>query len=65
MILIWLAIGTGFFYIALGVVVVIYKLFIITLAANVAYPLGGLLMIYGVFRIVRAILKIKRLKDEA
>ncbi|MBC7556530.1 MAG: C4-dicarboxylate ABC transporter [Chryseobacterium sp.] len=60
----WLSIVTGFFYIALGVVVVIYKFFIIILEANVAYPLGALLMIYGVFRIVRAILKLKKLKDE-
>lgn len=64
MILNWLSIVTGFFYIALGVVVVVYKFFIITLEANVAYPLGALLMIYGVFRIVRAILKLKKLKDE-
>lgn len=59
MILKWLSIVTGFFYIALGVVVIIYKFFIITLETNVAYPLGVLLMAYGIFRIVRAIIKLK------
>jgi hypothetical protein len=64
MILNWLSVVTGFFYIALGIVVVIYKFFIITLEPNIAYPLGGLLMIYGLFRIVRAIIKLKRSRNE-
>lgn len=59
-----LSVVTGFFYIILGIVVVIYKFFIITLEPNIAYPLGGLLMAYGIFRIVRAIIKIKRSRDE-
>ena len=64
MILNWLSVVTGFFYIALGIVVIIYKFFIMKLEPNVAYALGAVLMIYGVFRIVRAILKLKHLKDE-
>ncbi|KFC20825.1 hypothetical protein [Epilithonimonas lactis] len=55
----WLSLITGLFYIVLGIVVIVYKFFIVILEPNVAYPLGGLLIAYGVFRIVRAILRIK------
>ena len=55
----WLSLITGLFYIVLGIVVIIYKFFIVILEPNVAYPLGGVLIAYGVFRIVRAILRIK------
>jgi uncharacterized membrane protein HdeD (DUF308 family) len=64
MILNWISVITGFFYIALGIVVIIYKFFIMKLEPNVAYALGVVIMIYGVFRIVRAILRLKQLKDE-
>ena len=60
----WLSFVTGFFYIVLGIVVIIYKFFIVILEPNIAYPLGGLLILYGIFRIVRAIYKIKQQKDE-
>lgn len=55
----WLSLVTGVFYIVLGIVVMLYKFFIIILEPNVAYPLGGLLIAYGVFRIVRAIIRLK------
>ena len=55
----WLSLITGLFYIVLGIVVIVYKFFIVILEPNVAYPLGGLLIAYGVFRIVRAIFRIK------
>ena len=55
----WLSLITGVFYIVLGIVVILYKFFIIILEPNVAYPLGGLLIAYGIFRIVRAIFRIK------
>lgn len=55
----WLSLITGLFYIVLGIVVIVYKFFIVILEPNVAYPLGGLLIAYGVFRIVRAVLRIK------
>ncbi|SHK07610.1 C4-dicarboxylate ABC transporter [Epilithonimonas mollis] len=55
----WLSLITGIFYIVLGIVVILYKFFIIILEPNVAYPLGGLLIAYGIFRIVRAIVGIK------
>ncbi|GGG61533.1 C4-dicarboxylate ABC transporter [Epilithonimonas arachidiradicis] len=55
----WLSLITGVFYIVLGIVVILYKFFIIILEPNVAYPLGGLLIAYGIFRIVRAVFRIK------
>lgn len=55
----WLSLITGFFYIGLGIVVMVYKFFVVILEPNVAYPLGGILMAYGIFRIVRAIVRIK------
>ncbi len=60
----WLSIVTGFFYIVLGVVVIIFKFFIIPVESNIAYPLGVLLVIYGIFRVIRAIYKIKNNEDE-
>ncbi|WP_406567581.1 C4-dicarboxylate ABC transporter [Chryseobacterium oryctis] len=60
----WLSLVTGFFYIVLGVVVIIYKFFFTILEPMVAYALGGLLILYGVFRIYRAILKIKNSGNE-
>lgn len=55
----WLSLITGFFYIGLGIVVIVYKFFVVILEPNVAYPLGGILMAYGIVRIVRAIVRIK------
>ncbi|OWK75228.1 C4-dicarboxylate ABC transporter [Flavobacteriaceae bacterium JJC] len=60
----WLSLVTGFFYIVLGVVVIIYKFFIIFLEPNIAYSLGALLILYGIFRIVRAIYRIRQDKNE-
>ncbi|MBV2165242.1 MAG: C4-dicarboxylate ABC transporter [Kaistella sp.] len=60
----WLSLVTGFFYIVLGIVVIIYKFFIIFLEPNIAYALGGLLILYGIFRIVRAIYRIRQNKNE-
>lgn len=60
----WLSLVTGLFYIVLGVVVIIYKFFFTVLEPAVAYGLGALLMLYGVFRIYRAISKIKNSDDE-
>ena len=60
----WLSLITGFFYIVMGVFVIIYKFFIITLDPNIAYMLGALMIVYGVFRIFRAIYKIKGERNE-
>ena len=60
----WLSLVTGLFYIVLGVVVIIYKFFFTILESAVAYGLGALLILYGLFRIYRAISKIKNSGDE-
>ncbi|MCQ4036071.1 C4-dicarboxylate ABC transporter [Kaistella montana] len=60
----WLSLITGFFYIVLGIVVIIYKFFIIFLEPNIAYALGALLILYGIFRIGRAIYRLRHDKDE-
>ncbi|WP_294205820.1 DUF308 domain-containing protein [uncultured Chryseobacterium sp.] len=60
----WLSLVTGIFYIVLGIVVMVYKFFFTILEPTVAYPLGGLLIIYGIFRIIRAVTRIKKSKDE-
>jgi len=60
----WLSLVTGLFYIVLGVVIIVYKFFFTLLEPAVAYPLGGLVMLYGVFRIWRAVSKIKNTGDE-
>ena len=60
----WLSLVTGLFYIVLGVVVIFYKFFFTVLDAGVAYALGGLLILYGIFRIYRAITRIKNSGNE-
>lgn len=59
----WLSLVTGLFYIVLGIVIIVYKFFFTILEPTVAYPLGALVMLYGVFRIWRAISKIKNTGD--
>ncbi|MDF2552928.1 MAG: C4-dicarboxylate transporter [Chryseobacterium sp.] len=59
----WLSLVTGLFYIVLGIVIIIYKFFFTLLEPAVAYPLGGLVMLYGVFRIWRAVSKIRNTDD--
>ncbi|SIS36610.1 Short repeat of unknown function [Chryseobacterium joostei] len=60
----WLSLVTGLFYIVLGIVVIIYKFFFTILEPAIAYALGALLIVYGIFRIYRAVSKIKKSKDE-
>ena len=60
----WLSLVAGFFYIILGIAVIAYKFFVIFLEPNIAYSLGGLLILYGLFRIGRAIYRIRQNKHE-
>ncbi|UKB86440.1 DUF308 domain-containing protein [Chryseobacterium sp. MEBOG06] len=60
----WLSLLTGLFYIVLGIVVIVYKFFFTILEPAIAYALGGVLILYGVFRIYRAISKIKKSRHE-
>ncbi|BEV04687.1 MULTISPECIES: C4-dicarboxylate ABC transporter [Chryseobacterium] len=60
----WLSLVTGLFYIVLGIVVMYYRFFFTVLEPGVAYALGGLLILYGIFRIYRAVTKIKNSGNE-
>ncbi|MBK1898164.1 DUF308 domain-containing protein [Chryseobacterium sp. YIM B02567] len=60
----WLSLVTGLFYIVLGIVVIFYKFFFIILEPTVAYPLGGVMILYGIFRIYRAVSRIKNSGNE-
>ncbi|TZG00405.1 C4-dicarboxylate ABC transporter (plasmid) [Chryseobacterium panacisoli] len=60
----WLSLVTGVFYIVLGIVVIVYKFFFTILEPAVAYALGVVLVIYGIFRIYRAISRIKKSRNE-
>ncbi len=61
----WLSIFAGICYVALGVFVIIEKSFLITtLQPLVAYVLGGVFVVYGIFRLSRAIIKLKNSKYE-
>ncbi|MBP1167010.1 MULTISPECIES: DUF308 domain-containing protein [unclassified Chryseobacterium] len=60
----WLSLVTGLFYIVLGIVVIVYKFFFTNLEPAIAYPLGVVLVIYGIFRIYRAISRIKKSRNE-
>lgn len=55
----YLSLFLGLFYIVLGIFILIYKFFVIKLEDGVAYSLGGLMIVYGFYRIVRAINKIR------
>jgi C4-dicarboxylate transporter/malic acid transporter len=60
----WLSLVAGLAYVLLGVYVMIYKFFPPNqLEDATAYAFGGLLVVYGVFRLVRFFLKIRK-KDE-
>jgi uncharacterized membrane protein HdeD (DUF308 family) len=60
----WLSLVTGLFYIVLGIVVMLYKFFFTVLEPGIAYALGALLILYGIFRIYRAVTRIKNSNDE-
>lgn len=60
----WLSVVTGFFYIVLGIFVFVRKWFLTDLEEPVAYSVGVLMVLYGIFRIIRAIYRIKQAKNE-
>lgn len=59
-----LSLVAGICYILIGIGIMIYKFFAIPLDKNTAYPLGILMIAYGIFRIIRVINKLKKLKKE-
>ncbi|MFP3833905.1 C4-dicarboxylate ABC transporter [Chryseobacterium sp. SIMBA_028] len=60
----WLSLVAGLFYIVLGIVVIVYRFFFTILDPIIAYALGGVFVLYGIFRIYRAVSQIKKSKDE-
>ena len=58
-----LSLLVGVFYIALGIFVIIKKFFLVALEGLTPYLLDGLLIAYGIFRIIRAIIFLRK-KDE-
>lgn len=60
----YLSIFTGLAYIVLGILVFTYQQFAVPLDEMVAYILGGIMIIYGIFRVLRALYKIKKQKQE-
>lgn len=54
----------GFFYIALGVFIIVYKFFVVQLEGFTPYVLGGLIIAYGIFRIIRAIFKLRQKNED-
>ncbi len=58
-----LSLLVGVLYIAMGIFVIVYRTFAVRLEPNVANGLGVVLVIYGIFRITRAALRLRK-KDE-
>lgn len=60
----WLSLVTGFFYIVLGVFVLLKHWFFVELQPGAAYAFGAVMIAYGIFRIVRAIYRFREYKNE-
>ena len=58
-----LSLVVGICYIIMGIFVAYKKFFVVELEGVIPYLLGGLLIAYGIFRVIRAIIFIRR-KDE-
>lgn len=58
-----LSFAVGVLYIIVGIFVIVRKSFATPLEPMAAYALGGLLCAYGVFRLIRASLKLKQKKE--
>ena len=54
----WLSLVVGFLYIAFGFFIIAYR-YLLVIQSNIAYPLGALLVVYGIFRFVRAIMALR------
>ncbi len=59
-----LSLVVGICYIIMGVFVVYKKFFVVELEGVIPYLLGGLLIAYGVFRVIRSIVFMRRKDDE-
>lgn len=60
----WLTLLIGFCYVILGIAILVYKFMFVALEPSVAYALGPLVMVYGIFRIWRGIVNLKNSQDD-
>lgn len=56
----WLSLVAGICYVVLGIVMMIYKFF----EPIYSYALGAVLILYGIFRIWRAISKFRNTEED-
>lgn len=55
----WLNLFAGICYCILGVFIVVYRFFVIPLDKNVAYSVGILMVVYGIYRVLRTVKKLR------
>ncbi len=55
----WLSMAAGICYAVLGVFIIQRNWFLTELEPKVALALGALMMVYGIYRIVRAVMKFR------
>ena len=60
----WLSLVTGFFYMVLGVFIILKQWFLIPLELYPSYGLGAIMIAYGLFRMIRAIYRLNEREDE-
>lgn len=48
------------FYVIIGIYVMVEKVFMKKLEPEFAYPLGGVLIVYGLYRLYRAVVSLKK-----
>lgn len=60
----WLSLIAGICYVVLGIIIIVNKFFLVPIEVTIAYPLGAVMIIYGLFRVYRAGMKFKKSDDE-
>ena len=60
----WLSLVAGICYVVLGIIIIVFKFFLVPIEETIAYPLGAVMIIYGLFRVYRAVMKFKNSDDE-
>ena len=60
----WLSLIAGILYVVMGIGIIIYKFYFVTLDPKIAIGLGILLIVYGIFRVVRTIIRLKTPQHE-
>ncbi|SHI31831.1 hypothetical protein SAMN05443429_101161 [Cruoricaptor ignavus] len=61
----WFSVVAGLGYIVLGIAIIYYKFFFVPLTdLSVVWILGILMISYGIFRIGRAVIRLKKMKED-